>query len=86
MLTTNTTTPNNDSNKPKNTNDKITNLTILQLNSSNSDWSTKRHELMTTINNNDADVVIVSEANVETTNPEKMEERKLHCTISRIRP
>ena len=39
--------------------------TILQVNSSNTDWITKLNELLSTIHNNKANITIVSEANVE---------------------
>merc|ERR1711954_163125 len=38
---------------------------ILQINTSNADWSTKQIELITTINNYSADITIISEANNE---------------------
>ena len=42
---------------------------ILQIYSSNSDWGTKEIELLATMNDNQADVTVVSEANL--TNPHK---------------
>ena len=38
---------------------------ILQLNSSNADFNSKLHELRSTINFNEADIVIISESNFE---------------------
>ena len=71
MLTTNNTI-----NTPKNPSKYIKKLNIIQLNTSNSDWDTKKHKLITTITNLDADITIVSESNAEISNNEKMETRK----------
>ena len=38
---------------------------LLQLNSSNADWSTKQDELLSTIVDNEAELTVVSEANLE---------------------
>ena len=62
-------------NTPKNPSKYIKKLNIVQLNTSNSDWDTKKHELISTITNLDADITIVSESNAETSNAEKMETR-----------
>ena len=70
MLTTNNTI-----NTPKNPSKYIKKLNIIQLNTSNSDWDTKKYELITTITNLDADITIVSESNAEINNNEKMETR-----------
>ena len=60
--------PNDSKNKMTNTNNTlpkdskltVNNLNILQLNTSNADWSTKKHELLSTIVDNKADVTIIS--------------------------
>ena len=60
-------------NTPKKLIDK---LILLQLNTSNADWETKKYELITTIENNNADVTIISESNAEINNDERMDNRK----------
>ena len=51
------------------------NLTVIQLNSSNSHFNTKLNELIVTTHEKKANVVIISEANMETNEPDKMEYR-----------
>ena len=45
---------------------------MLQLNTSNANWETKSLELLTTIENNDTDVCIISEANADNSNAMKI--------------
>ena len=54
---------------------------ILQLNSSNSDFKTKADKLLTTIEQNKAAITIVSEANIESTDQTKTDERKAKFKI-----
>ena len=54
----------------------IDKLILLQLNTSNADWQTKKYELATTINNNNADITVISESNAEVNNSERMLDRK----------
>ena len=61
-------------NNPKNT-IYIEKLTILQINSSNADFHTKRHELLATLRDNDPDITIISEANMEVSNIQRTMER-----------
>ena len=51
------------------------NFSILQINTSNANWSTKKDELLSTIIEHNADVTIVSEANPELNDQIKMTER-----------
>ena len=44
---------------------------ILQINTSNADWTTKQHELATTININQANITVILEANTEINNNDK---------------
>ena len=59
------------------TNNKVTHIlngnitNILQINTSNADWTTKQLELITTINDNSADITVILEANNETENNER---------------
>ena len=50
----------------------MTNLNILQLNTSNANWETKALELLTTIESHNTDICIVPEANADTTKAEKV--------------
>ena len=61
----------NVNNTPK-TSDNIDKLTVIQLNTSNTDWDSKATELISTIVTNKADVCIVSESNAEINKPDKM--------------
>ena len=51
---------------------------ILQINSSNADFNSKLHELRATVNDNEADIVIVSESNFECGDDEKTDTRQSH--------
>ena len=50
---------------------------ILQKNSSNSDGSTKDNEMLSTINDNKAEITVVAEANVETEDNDKTISRNI---------
>ena len=58
-----------------NSNKTVDKLKVLQLNTSNADWNTKRFELITTIVNNDPDICIISESNAEVKDPDRMQTR-----------
>ena len=49
--------------------------TIIQLNTSNSDFMTKKEELLTTLETNKADIGIISESNTGILNQDKTNER-----------
>ena len=51
-------------------------LVILQLNCSNSNFMTKKEELDVTIESNKADIVVVSESNMDTTDQKLLDERQ----------
>ena len=51
-------------------------LVILQLNCSNSNFMTKKEELDVTIETNKADIVVVSESNMDTTDQKLLDERQ----------
>ena len=56
-------------------NQQIDKLKIIQLNTSNADWDSKSVELLTTIDENKADICIISEANAEIYKTDKMTNR-----------
>ena len=69
-------THDNNTHRLKNTKN-IEKLSILQINSSNADFHTKRHELLAVIKDNDPDVTIISEANTELSNLQRTNERSI---------
>ena len=52
-------------------------LNIIQINSSNSHFCTKIDELVVTIIENKADIIIISESNMEMDDPERILEREM---------
>ena len=54
---------------------KFTKVKLIQVNTSNSNWETKRLELLSTIEQNNADICIVSEANADVSNDIKINAR-----------
>merc|ERR1712081_3216 len=55
-------------------------IKIIQINASNANFTTKIEELQVTIDKTKADIVIISEANVEVKNKDKMTERESKFT------
>ena len=60
----------------KNGNKVINKYRILQLNTSNCDFNTKLVELRATIDDKDADIIIISESNSEVEDTEKINDRQ----------
>ena len=59
-------------------------LKIIQLNTSNADWDSKKRELISTIAENDADITIISESNAELDNIQRMTERKSMFSLQKL--
>ena len=69
-INTNAKTVNKNPDEPK-----FTKVKIIQVNTSNSNWETKRLELLSTLEQNNADICIVSEANADVNNDIKVNAR-----------
>ena len=54
------------------TNGNVNHYKIMQINSSNSDFKTKIPELTAMIHENKSDIIVISKANSETNDPERM--------------